>query len=83
MKSLIFATLLFSSCLSLPQNKNSDELSEKIKATKFITKAEAQMKEVAQKLTKFNWAFQTNITDENEANKLEYQVGSGCYKNPT
>ena len=40
----------------------------------FVTRAESEMHEATMKMVNLNWNYKTNITDETEAKKLEYQV---------
>ena len=40
----------------------------------FVTRAESEMHEAQMKMTNLSWNYKTNITDETEAKKLEYQV---------
>ena len=47
---------------------------EEKKAAKFMEAAEEKLAVVLNKYTKFEWAFATNITDENEKANLAYQV---------
>ena len=44
------------------------------KALDFVKSAEKQLEEAAIKSTELEWAYATNITDENEAIKTKYQV---------
>ena len=47
---------------------------EEKKAATFVEAAEAKLEVILNKYTKFEWAFATNITDENEKASLAYQV---------
>ena len=44
------------------------------KALEFVTRAESEMHEAAIKMTNLDWNYESNITDETEAIKLEYKV---------
>ena len=41
---------------------------------RFIDRAEKELEQNAIKATFFEWAFESNITDETEKDKLDYQV---------
>ena len=40
----------------------------------FVTRAESEMHEASIKMTNLDWNYESNITDETEAIKLEYKV---------
>ena len=44
------------------------------KALDFVKSAEKQLEEATIKATELEWAYATNITDENEAKKTKFQV---------
>ncbi len=48
--------------------------SEEDKAREFIERAEKESEEIAQQYVVISWAYNTNITDENEKKKKEFQV---------
>jgi len=69
----LLAPLIFiSNVHGVPQSPVGTAKSSQ-KAFDFVTKAEAEFKEASIKASHIEWAYATNITDENEKKKLEYQ----------
>jgi hypothetical protein len=59
----------------LPHPVGSSNLNpEEEKAAAFIVDAEEQLRDTAEKHTFIEWAYESNINDENEKKKLEFQV---------
>ena len=47
---------------------------EEEKAATFLVKAEEELRDISEQQTFIEWAFESNINDENEKKKLEFQV---------
>ena len=74
LKSFIFIGVLSTCVTSQHPVPSSKWNSVEQKVSKFIDEAERELQEAANKQTFVEWDYATNINDENEAKRLDYQV---------
>ena len=58
-----------------PQQGGNNLEPIEVRAARFVVEAESEYEKAAFQSTELNWAFQTNITDHNEQNMLDFKVG--------
>ena len=72
----IYVCIFFISNVSgIPQSPVATAKSSQ-EAFEFVAKAESELHEAGKKATQIEWAYATNITDENEKKKLENTVSN-------
>ena len=72
---LVGILFFISNVSGIPQSPVATAKSNQ-EAFEFVAKAESELHEAGKKATKIEWAYATNITDENEKKKLENTVSN-------